>query len=292
MGKPAVAIVGPGAVGQAIGRLLVRRGYPVAVAGRTPNSARRAARFIGGRARAAVRPDTAARNAQVVFITTPDAAIAPVCDDLVARGAIRPGMTVFHCCGAYGAELLESAGEAGAAVASLHPAQSFASPEQAVQRLAGSWFTLAGDADAEPVAKEIVAALGGDLVVTPIEDRALYHAALCVLSNYQVAVVDLGCALLEAAGLTREEAERVAQPLARGTAENIESVGPVQALTGPIERGDVKTVARHLDRLAALPESFAQLYRRLGLYTVEVALRKGGLAPATARKLRKLLSKR
>ena len=292
MAKAKVAIIGPGAVGRAIGRLLRQKQYTIAaVAGRSHASAQSAVDFIGG-GRAANKPATAARGADIIFITTPDRAIETVCETLAAAKAVKRGAAVFHCSGAHGPDILASARTRKAHVAALHPLQSFASPEQAVKRMKGSFFTLDGDPHALPVAEKLVKALGGSLVKMPPRNRAMYHAALCVLSNYLVAIADLGQLLMGFSGMAPDEIARAVSPLLKGTIENVNALGPPAALTGPIARGDIETVERHLHVLRRLPRPVHKLYCQLGLYTVRVAQRKGTLHAPEARHLIRILTSR
>ena len=289
---PAVAIVGAGAVGCAVGRLLRGAGYEVcAVASGSLRSARAGAEFMGGGAgvRVCRKAARATRGAGVVLITTPDRAIAGVCREMAEAGVPGRGTVVLHCSGAYGPELLAPVRRRGARVGALHPVQSFASAEQAVRRLPGAWFTFAGDAEAEARARGMVEALGGRMVSVAPKERALYHAALCVVSNYMVGLADLGIGLLVRAGMAREEAAAATAPLMRGTVENVAAVGVPDALTGPIARGDVATVAGHLRALEAVGSEAAAVYRTLGVYVVDVARRKGGLRAREARALLRLL---
>ena len=290
MGKPRIAIIGLGVVGQSIGRLLHQRRFPIAaVTGRSAARVRAALDFIGA-GRAARSPAVAARSGEVVFLTVPDRMIRPVCEEIAAAKGFRRGAVVIHCAGVYDASALAPARDCKARVAALHPLQSFASPEAAVRAMKGTCFTFDGDPEAAPVAQEIVAALGGRMVRIAPESRPLYHAASCVLSNYVVAVADLGMIMLELSGMEKPEAARAARPLLRGTIENIEKLGVPAALTGPIARGDVETVTRHLAALARLPREIRRLYCALGLYTVRVAQRKGTLKSAEALSLVRLLT--
>lgn len=289
MPYPRIAIIGPGKVGCAIGLLLRRKRFPIsAVAGRSAARTREDARFIGCE-KVARSAASAARGADVIFITTPDRAIQAVCEEIASAGSLKEGAIVFHCSGALGPDALESARAAGACVAALHPVQSFASPEEAIQRMKGSWFTFEGDKGAETVAARIVRALSGTMACMAGVDRALYHAALCVLSNYQVALADLGFTMLGLSGMDRGQAGKAAGPLLRGTLENVAALGPAGALTGPISRGDAETVSRHLIALERLPAEMARLYRELGRYTVRLAGRKGTLNAAGARRVMAVL---
>lgn len=277
-------------MGRAIGCLLRQKRFPIAaVAGTSSDKVRAALDFIGG-GRAARVVQSAAKSGDVVFLTTPDRMIGPVCEEIAAAKGFKRGAAVFHCSGAHDAELLAPARRCKAHVAALHPLQSFASPDQAVKRMKGAYFTFEGDKAAAPIAEKIVAALGGKMIHVAPQNRALYHAASCVLSNYLVSIADLGLIMMNLAGLSKKEAARSVQPLLRGTVENIGKLGAPAALTGPIARGDTETVERHLRALDPLPRVVKRLYRELGLYTVRVAQRKGSLDAGSARHLTRILS--
>lgn len=287
---PRVAVVGPGVVGQTIGRLLREAGFNViSIAGRTVARARAAAGFIGGGVRVVRMPCEAVRGADIVFLTTPDRALKAVCDVIAESNAWSEGTTVFHCSGALGPEVLASARRAGAQVGALHPIQTFPSPAEAVRRMKGTWFTFDGDAGARRVAARVVKALGGRLTGSRPRNRVMYHAALCVLSNYGVALADMADAMLRGSGLSATDAALAIHPLMIGTVENIAALGPARALTGPIARGDAETVAAHLRSLGRLPAEVRRLYAYLGLYTVRLARKKGTLAASHARRLNLLL---
>ncbi len=287
--KPKIAVIGPGRVGSAIARLLKERGFPIAaVAGGAPESVRKAVEFIGA-GKAARSLAAAAHAGDVVFLTPPDRQIKPVCDAVAAAKGFRRGSVVFHCSGAHDASLLDSARACKARVAVLHPLQSFAGRDQALRRMKGAFFTFDGDEAAQPAAEQIVEALGGVLIPFRPKNRALYHAASCVLSNYLVALADLSVILMQLSGLPERDAARALLPLLRGTVENIDTLGLPHALTGPIARGDVETVQRHIEALRPLPREIRRLYSQLGLYTVRIAQRKGALKPHDALALARLL---
>ena len=289
--RPSIAIVGAGAVGRAVGRLLCEAGYPIAaVASRSRDSVRAAIGFIG-QGTEADSPADAARRAEVTLISTPDGAIQAVCGEIAREGAFRTGVKVFHFSGAMESSILNDARACGAHVAALHPLQSFPSAEEAVKRLKGTVFTFEGDKDAEPFARAMAEAMGADMISIEASAKALYHAACCVLSNYAVSVADLGFALLERAGIPRGDAMRACLPLMKGTLANMESLGVPEALTGPVDRGDYATIQRQLDAMGDLPEEVRNLYCRLGLHTLDVAQRKRPMDPDAVRRLRELLTK-
>ncbi len=289
MNKPSVAVVGCGKVGSALALLLKERGYPVvAVASRSPDSARKLARSLG--CGAYDRPWEATLKAGLVFITTPDREIAPVAELIAREGGFRSGQVVAHTSGAHASSELRGVREAGALAVSIHPLQSFADVAGAMENLPGSYFALEGDEAAIPLARQVVDDLKGHAFIIRAEDKPLYHAAACIASNYLVSLMHLATSLYGRFGLSREEAFEALYPLVRGTINNIRRVGPVNALTGPVSRGDVPTVSGHLPALERVGSLEFYLYRLLGLYTVRVAREKGSIDRGQARQLEEVFN--
>ena len=205
------------------------------------------------------------------------------------RGGFRRGQVVFHTSGAHPADEVGAARLAGAYAASLHPLQSFADIKMAMENLPGSYFALEGDAEALPLAEQIVKDLGGRSFAIAAADKPLYHAAACIASNYLVSLMHFATGLYSRFGLTRAEAFEALIPLVSGTIKNISQVGPAQALTGPIARGDGTTLEGHLEALKDVGVQELDLYSRLGLYTVRVALEKGSISAEEAKNLDDIL---
>lgn len=284
MSKPSVAVVGCGKVGSALALLLKERGYPVvAVASRSPGPAQKLARSLD--CSAYDRPWEATLKADLVFITTPDREIAPVSELIARQGGFRSGQVVAHTSGAHASSELHGVREAGALAVSIHPLQSFADVAGARENLPGSYFALEGDEAAIPVARQVVDDLQGHAFIIKAEDKPLYHAAACIASNYLVSLMHLATSVYGRFGLSRREAFEALYPLVRGTINNIRRVGPVEALTGPVARGDVPTIAGHLPALDRVGNRESRLYRLLGLYTIQVAREKGSIDAGQARQL-------
>lgn len=289
--KPKIAVVGAGKVGSALALLLSSRGYPVAgVASRSISSARRVAEELN--VTATDRPEEVTAGADVVFITTPDREIARVAAEITGRGGFRSGQVVFHTSGAHSADEVGAARRAGALAASLHPLQSFADVKMAMESLPGSYFALEGDGEALPLAEQIVKDLGGKSFFIAAEDKPLYHAAACIASNYLVSLMHFATGLYGRFGLSRAEAFEALFPLVQGTIKNISQVGPAPALTGPVARGDGPTLEGHLEALKEVGEQELDLYCKLGLYTVKVALEKGSISAGQAEKLEEIFKER
>jgi len=283
------AIVGAGKVGCALASLLSKAGYEFAgAASRSIASARRACELAGGD-RTMTNPADFTRASDLVFLTTPDDAIAEVCAQIAAAEGFAEGAVVAHCSGALPSTILQPARACGAHVGSMHPLQSFATVEQALDLLPGSFCCIEGDAGAARVLAAAAHAMGARVMQIATDSKALYHAAAVTACNFLVALQSAALKMGEAAGLAREDALAALLPLVRGTVSNIETVGIPACLTGPIARGDVETMRRHLGALGRALPDLLPLYRSLALETVEVALAKGALSPADAATLRDLL---
>jgi len=295
MNHKTVAIIGAGRVGSSVGFLLKRAGYTVtAVASRTLASAQKAAAFVG-----AGEPTTdtvkAASKAGIVFITTPDGAIKNVCDKIAAEGGLQAGSLVVHMFGAQSLTLLDAAKLSGAYRAVIHPLQSAPSPAQGVKNLPGSYFRIEADPEALETAKDIVKALGGLELVMPKwssdkDSAALYHAGAVTVSNYFVALVDYGLKFYQTLGADKQDTLKALLPLIKGTLQNIETLGTTDALTGPIARGDVKTIQGHIEAMKKKTPELLGLYKELARHTVAVAREKGGITRELAEELLKIVN--
>lgn len=281
-----VAIVGSGAVAQALGRLLHTRGAPVvALASRDPASAERAATFVGPAVRA-VRYAEVPQLATRVLIAVSDDAIPSVAEAL-AHAGMRSGVAL-HTCGARGPEALAALRANGVACGVLHPLQTIVDGEQGVASLRGISFGLSGDRLALEWAEEIVALLDAQSLHPGPGQLGGYHAGAVLASNGIVAILDAAVILMAGAGIEPEAALRAVAPLARASLENVLSRGPEAALTGPIVRGDTGTVAAHTQALASAPATAAALYRAVGRQLLELA-RKRGLPEARTSAIESLL---
>jgi predicted short-subunit dehydrogenase-like oxidoreductase (DUF2520 family) len=265
-------IVGCGRVGINLAVFLTQQGYgPAALASRTPDSARNAAAVVQG-GRVFDRPEDAAKTCRLVFISTPDDRIAPVCDRIASAGGFDEHSVVFHLSGALSSDVLSAARKKGAATGSLHPLQAFAPYEPgAASPFEGINMSIEGTARALALGRDVVAALKARPFTIPTDAKTLYHAAAVVASNYLVTVEHFALTLLGRAGLAPDRAFEILEPLIQGTVRNIASRGSVDALTGPVVRGDETIITRHLADIDQKMPEFADLYRLLGRHTLEIA---------------------
>ena len=269
------AIIGAGMVGTAIGFLLKKAGYEiVALADKSTAALRRAQSYTGGKSYR--KPQEVLHDADCILITTPDDLILSVCKD-IARAPLIKGKYVFHMSGAGGLDLLEPAKKAGAAVASIHPLQSFSSIDNAIKNIPSSYFGITADAKAKKQAEAIVISLGGKPIYISAKQKPLYHAAACVASNYLVSLLNVVESIFQSIGISEKDAKKAYLPLIYGSLKNVELSGTVSALTGPIARGDSGTIQKHVYAISANLPQYASLYSSLGIVTVNLGRKKGTL---------------
>jgi predicted short-subunit dehydrogenase-like oxidoreductase (DUF2520 family) len=284
-----IAIIGAGKVGMAVGFLLKKAGYELeAFSCRENSSIETAGKYLG---EVGTRSNVeAARLAEMIFITTPDSRISNVCNELVDAGTISSEKTVVHMGGALGLEELEGAKRVGAKVFCAHPLQTFPAVDAAIKSLPKSYFGITAESsESMETAKKIVKDLGGFPVEIPNDQKPLYHAAACMASNYLVALMDSVKSIGDNLKLD-ESALSAYLPLVKTTLNNIEEMGTQDALTGPIARGDIKTIEAHVEKLSELSDDLLLIYKSLGRHTVGIALKKGTIDESTAHEILRVLS--
>jgi len=286
--RPTLAVIGAGRVGSTLAQTLLWRGYTItAVYSRTVETARQISDRLNSRV--AATPADAALSAQLTFIAVPDDAIKSVCEAL-ARDSYLAGRAIVHTSGVSDVNVLAAAKSQGAWVGGLHPMLAIRDRE-ASARIAFSapWVATAPDvtfgveAEEEPLhtwLADIVRALNGiALWLRPGQDRARYHAAGVIASNYVVTLfaeaIDLLRSLQTDSSADERAIRHILVHLVEGTLRNLDDAPPAQALTGPILRGDAGTIRKHLAALEQSDPQLAQLYRLLGLRTLPLAEQRG-----------------
>lgn len=288
MRREKIAIIGAGKVGWAMAEALHKAGYEIAgVYSRTLQSAEALA--VAVRAKAMRQAVEAATMAKIILLAVPDRSIAEISQEIAVKGGFRKGQVVFHLSGSQDADCLKAVKKAGAWIGSMHPLQTFAASHDAYKAIAGIYFAIDGDNEAVHVAETLVESIGGKSFFIPPKKRAIYHAAACMASNYLVALVQSAVELFQKAGVDREEAIKAIGPLLQTTLDNIQKHGPFQALTGPIVRGDIATVARHLEQIQILSPEQESIYRILGNKALAIAVQHNRLDVKQMADLKKLL---
>jgi predicted short-subunit dehydrogenase-like oxidoreductase (DUF2520 family) len=276
----AVGVVSAGRVGSVLGAALGRAGHTVvAASGLSAASVARAERLLPDVP--ILPPDETVRRADLVLLALPDDALAGMVRGLVATESLRPGQIVVHTSGAHGIDVLAPAAEAGALPLALHPVMTFTGREEDLERLAACSIGVTAAQDDEAawnVGEALAVEMGAEPVRIPDAARPLYHAALAHGANHLMTLVADCADLLRQAGIGQPE--RLVAPLLSAALDNVLRHGD-RALTGPVARGDLGTVRKHLAVLADRAPDVEPAYRALAKRTVARS-RMAGLLPDTA----------
>jgi predicted short-subunit dehydrogenase-like oxidoreductase (DUF2520 family) len=254
-----IAIVGSGNLGSALALSLRAAGYRITeIVSRdaTQRKARRLARRVGARLTTLHRREI---TADVIWFCVPDHAIASCAQTLAGRAAWK-GKIAWHSSGALSSAELRALSRRGAWTASVHPFMTFV--PGVTPALAGAGFAVEGHRRAVSIARRIVADLGGRAFAISARDKAAYHAWGAFASPLLTALLALGEKVAAAAGVRHKEARERMAPIVRQTVENYIVRGPAAGFSGPLIRGDVATVRKHLQALRQIPGA-DEVYRAL-----------------------------
>jgi predicted short-subunit dehydrogenase-like oxidoreductase (DUF2520 family) len=199
------------------------------------------------------------------------------------------GQAMIHTSGSLGAELLAPAMAAGTQVGAFHPLVAFADTERAIAALHGATIAIEGDDELASMLADMAERLGANPVRLAAGSKAAYHAAAVLAAGGFVALLDAIAELGAVAGLDEHGALAIYGPLIEGTLGNARDLGIRAALTGPMTRGDIGTLAAHLDTLAAHAPGVLPLYVAAAHREIDLAVGRGALAPETASAMRETL---
>jgi predicted short-subunit dehydrogenase-like oxidoreductase (DUF2520 family) len=196
-------------------------------------------------------------SADIVWLCVPDSEISGVARQLAkcidAKDQDWKGRVALHSSGALTSDELASLRRCGAAVASVHPLMTFV--KGSGTSLAGISFAIEGDAAGARQARQIVNALGGQASSVRKQDKVAYHAWGTFASPLLTSLVATSERVAALAGVPAKAARRRILPMVAQTIANYAAAGAASAFSGPIVRGDVEVVQRHLRALRAIPET-------------------------------------
>lgn len=246
--KPSIAIVGPGNLATALSHSLRKAGYRITeVVSRDLPESKARAKVLAQKLSARPATYTGAKlEADVVWLCVTDDAIAP-CARALAKARNWKGKIALHSSGALTSDQLAPLRKRGASVAALHPMMTFV--RGAAPSMKGVPFAVEGNPAAVAVARRIARDLGGDVFPIQKRNKTLYHAFGAFSSPLMIATLAMAEQVARAAGVPKASVRNAMLPITRRTFENFLRGGTAAAFSGPINRGDVRTVARHLRAL-------------------------------------------
>lgn len=264
-----IGIIGAGRVGTAMGKYIAVHGGSLrGFYSRTIDSAKEAAQFCNTSFFKDL--DSLIEVSDTLFIAVNDEAINDVWDCITTKNV--KGKVICHFSGSLSSDIFFNKERAGVSVCSLHPIYAFSNKFTAHQNLTEALFTVEGDSEALERMQELFHLLPNKMVKIQTEAKAKYHAAASVASNQVTGLLWMAVELLKEAGITEEIAYEMLEPLVKNSISTIFSQGCQNALTGPIERNDVKTVEKHLSALEK--PLWSQAYRAVGSLVTKLAKEK------------------
>ncbi len=255
-------IIGAGRLGKNIASALLSQGNHelIAICNQTPRSTTHALEELG--CGIAVESLSQLPPADITFITTPDDAIASIASTLRVSNSI-----VVHCSGVLSSDVLSPLKHQNNAIASIHPLKAFRKDDLQRNALNDCYCVIEGDALAIEQINVIFTALGARVVSIQSDQKPTYHAAAVMASNYMVTLASCAMDLFTQAGLTSAQAKDITQTLMQSSLSNIQQTAMLtEALTGPLARGDINTIQKHLSAIE--PAHIHALYRAAAMATL------------------------
>ncbi len=280
------------------------------VLNRSQQSAEESVEFIGaGKAVAGSALDSvnALQAADVFLLGCGDDQLEQCINQLADAEVVKAGNILFHCSGSKPSSIITSTIEKSAhkwggasttlsrtvLIASLHPVKSFASPKEAINSFSNTYCGFEGDEQAVVVLKKLAESIGGNCFDIDAghdgKNKLIYHAASVIACNYLVALQELSINAFAQSGVDREMAMKILEPIVKGTADNIFSLGTANALTGPIARGDHQVVAKQLQAVKDWDSSAGEIYKLLGEISADLSEKQGAATRENMTKIRDIL---
>ena len=280
-----VGLIGAGRVGAPFAAALAAAGHVVVGIHAVSNASKdRAELLLPGVP--ILSADEVARTCDLLLLTPPDDALAELAHGLHTTGALQAGQILVHTAGRFGAGIFNDVLSSNILPLAIHPIMTFSGTSVDLKRMQGAFFGVTAPTQLLPIAQALVIEMGGEPITIAEEDRATYHLALAWSTNFITSIVAQGADLLKSIGI--RESEALLHPLLDAAVDNVLRRGD-QALTGPIARGDVGSVAAHIETIKREHPELLQPYRVLGRLTAERALASGMLTADSATSLLTLL---
>lgn len=256
-----ISFIGAGKVGTAFGKYISGHHHILYYYSQSLKSSERAAKFVKAKATSSIK--TLIEESEVIFITTQDKNISFVVDTIQGLGLNVVNKHFVHMSGALTSEVLQPLKKLGGLTASIHPLQTFPSIEKGFQGLKDAYFSIEGDGD---FIKPCLKSLGNPYLELKTHQKSQYHMAACIFSNYLVSLMAYGSKMLKDIGIEEGVGLKAMLPLIEATMDNVMTLGPKEALTGPIQRGDLITLEGHMETVDGLD---LELYKIFMAWTSE-----------------------
>jgi predicted short-subunit dehydrogenase-like oxidoreductase (DUF2520 family) len=262
-----IGIIGAGKVGTSLAVMLKKKGFHiVGVSDSVEASLRTAEKYLGKDVLYTGNNMAVVEMSDVIAITTQDRVIQDIAAEINAKAQRLDGKLIFHTSGADPSSVLMPLDQKGALLGSLHPLQTFPDIDSAIGVLQDTCIFIEGDKGAIPTLRHLGDHIGAKVYVIAGKDKVLYHLSAVFVCNLLSALMYAGKGLMKKINIDFEPF----LPIIEATIKNIENKGPLAALTGPVVRGDVKTVQAHLASIEDM-ELHKKVYKALSDVAVQMA---------------------
>jgi predicted short-subunit dehydrogenase-like oxidoreductase (DUF2520 family) len=263
-------IIGAGRLGKTMARLISELPYYElkTICNRTLESGHRACDDIG--AGEAIERVEGLPKVDLCLITTNDQAIPNIVSQL-SKSDDLSDCVVVHFSGVLSSDVLRPLRRKGASIASCHPMRSFSNASISNEQFRGTQCAIEGDEEAKRVVSAFLEELGAESFLIDKAHKASYHAAGVFASNGLIALADAAEKSLQKAGVYESLRQKaIVSSLMAGTLTNYQqSESTKEALTGPVARGDLKTIEQHLEAFLDDREGLSELYKTLSSFLLE-----------------------
>ena len=284
-----ITLIGAGRLGRALLRMLIEHQYSVSAVIDVDEEALNKCNFLPHNIILSQDFKTIPNETTCLLIAVPDDSIEEVAKNITNCVTLTNKCVAAHTSGAHTSDILEALKTIGISTGSLHPIQTFPGNDDDWQRLKKIYFSFEGDETAYDRFAILVETLGSKIIKIEKKYKTLYHISCVMASNYLVALLHMATQLAEKSGVQHDEILKVLNPLINATLENISSQDITYALTGPIARGDVGTIIRHITALQNEAARLLPCYLELGKITLDIAKAGSSHLPDLAKMEQQLL---
>ncbi|MBA4389717.1 MAG: hypothetical protein C0399_02115 [Syntrophus sp. (in: bacteria)] len=283
-----IGIIGAGKVGTSLATVLKNKGFHIAgVSDALMSSLKTAKAYLGKDVLYTQNNMDVVSTSDIIAITTQDRIIPDIVREIDTKAVMLDGKLIFHTSGADPSSILLPLDKKGALLGSLHPLQTFPDIDSAIEVLPDTCIFIEGDANAIPQLKKIGEDIGARVYVIDSKNKALYHLSAVFVCNLLSALLYSGKGLMDKINIDFEPF----LPIIRATLRNIENKGPLASLTGPIVRGDAKTVKAHLKAIEDM-DLHKAVYKALSAVAIEMAGERKAISEETMQVLKDILKGR
>lgn len=284
------SLIGPGNVGLTVSSLLQESGFHCQqVVTHTAKGEEEIRRWMGAEVQVVPFQEWQPTQTEFVLVATPDDQIEEIGLQLVQKyqGTKHSPCTFIHFSGLQSSAIFQPLREIGFKAASVHPLQTIPSVEIGRRAILDCIWGVEGEAP--ELYTSIIEALEGRIVSIKAENKVAYHLAAVFASNLLIALEAIAMDIAAEAGIAPEIFLEAFSPLIQQTMDNLLSVGPTHAVTGPVRRADSSTMQRHLDWLQTADERYLIIYRELSQYLTEVLLAENNISLQDVKRITQVL---